>query len=41
MENLKTVLYNLPDQKILESEKEIDFLVWQPDQKYLVLGRSN
>jgi len=41
MENLKTVLYNLPDQKVLESEKEIDFLVWQPDQKYLVLGRSN
>jgi len=41
MENLKTVFYNLPDQKILESEKELDFLVWQPDQKYLVLGRSN
>ena len=41
MENLKTVFYNLPDQKVLESEKELDFLVWQPDQKYLVLGRSN
>jgi len=41
MENLKTVFYNLPDQQVLESEKEIDFLVWQPDQRYLVLGRSN
>ncbi len=41
MENLKTVFYNLPDQKILESEKELDYLVWQPDQRYLVLGRSN
>ena len=41
MENLKTVFYNLPDQQVLESEKELDFLVWQPDQRYLVLGRSN
>ncbi|MCK5775680.1 MAG: hypothetical protein KAH25_05880 [Bacteroidales bacterium] len=41
MENLKTVFYNLPDQQILDSEKELDFLVWQPDQMYLVLGRSN
>ena len=41
MENLKTVFYNLPDQQVLESEKDLDFLVWQPDQRYLVLGRSN
>ncbi len=41
MQNLKTVLYNLPDNKILKSKKEFDFMVWQPDQKYLVLGRSN
>ncbi|MCK5857573.1 MAG: hypothetical protein KAG64_08785 [Bacteroidales bacterium] len=41
MENLKTVFYNLPDQKVLEAEKELDFMVWQPDQRYLVLGRSN
>jgi len=41
MENLKTVFYNLPDQQVLESEKELDFLVWQPDRIYLVLGRSN
>lgn len=41
MQNLKSVLYDLPDQKILESEKEVDFLVWQPDRSYLVLGRSN
>ena len=41
MENLKTVFYNLPDQQVLESEKKLDFLVWQPDRIYLVLGRSN
>ena len=41
MENLKTVFYNLPDQQVLESDKDLDFLVWQPDQVYLVLGRSN
>ena len=41
MENLKTVFYNLPDQQVLESEKKLDFLVWQPDRTYLVLGRSN
>lgn len=41
MQNIKSVLYNLPDEKILESLEEIDSLVWQPDQRYLVLGRSN
>jgi len=41
MQNLKTVLYNLPDKQVLESDKDFDYMVWQPDQKYLVLGRSN
>ncbi len=41
MENLKTVRYNLPDQKVLESDKPIDHIVWQVDKRYLVLGRSN
>jgi len=41
MENLKTVFYNLPDEQVLESDKEVDYLVWQPDRSYLVLGRSN
>ena len=41
MENLKTVHYNLPDQKVLESDKPMDYIVWQVDKRYLVLGRSN
>jgi lipoate-protein ligase A len=41
MENLRAVKYDLPDIRVLESAKEIDFMVWQPDRIYLVLGRSN
>ena len=41
MENLKTVFYNLPDRKVLESDKPVDFIVWHVDKRYLVLGRSN
>ena len=41
MENLKSVLYNLPDQKVFDSDKNVDYIVWKPDQRYLVLGRSN
>jgi len=33
--------YNLPDFKIMTNEKDYDFFVWQPDNKYIVLGRSN
>lgn len=33
--------YNLPDYKILHSEQETVFHIWQPDNTYIVLGRSN
>lgn len=33
--------YDLKDYSIFESEKKSDFLIWQPDKTYIVLGRSN
>lgn len=33
--------YNLPDIKLLESEKQTDFTFWIPNGKYIVLGRSD
>ena len=33
--------YDLKDYSIFNSEKESDFLLWQPDKTYIVLGRSN
>lgn len=33
--------YNLPDEALLKSPNIPDVLVWQPDDVYLVLGRSN
>lgn len=33
--------YDLKDYSIIDSEKESDFLIWQPDNTYIILGRSN
>ena len=33
--------YNLPDIRLLKSEKSIDFSFWIPDKKYIVMGRSD
>ena len=33
--------YTLPDIKLLESNKNFDFFLWQPDRIYIVLGRSD
>lgn len=33
--------YNLPDLKIMTSNREKDFIVWIPDSNYIVLGQSN
>lgn len=33
--------YDLKDYSIFDSDKESDFLIWQPDRTYIVLGRSN
>jgi lipoate-protein ligase A len=33
--------YNLPDFDIFYSNKKFDFCIWQPDNVYVVLGRSN
>jgi lipoate-protein ligase A len=33
--------YNLPDEALLESPEIPEVLVWQPDDIYLILGRSN
>lgn len=33
--------YDLPDIKILESDSEFGFKVWQPDNVYIILGRAN
>ena len=33
--------YNLFDISILNSPKAVDFCIWQPKQKYIVLGRAN
>lgn len=33
--------YDLPDYKIFNSDKILDFISWIPDRKYLILGRSN
>ena len=33
--------YDLPDFNIFRSEKLVDHVIWRPDRKYLVLGRSN
>lgn len=33
--------YNLPDIKIIESEREFDFHFWTPDRFCIVLGRSD
>ncbi len=33
--------YNLPDEALLKNNQIPDCLVWQPDDVYLVLGRSN
>jgi len=38
---IKASEYNLPDQKVLNSEPNNELFVWQPDQTYLILGRSN
>lgn len=34
-------LYNLPDFSIFNSQKKIDYSVWQPDKTYIVIGRAN
>ena len=41
MTSSEKLIYNLPDQKILDSDKPFEFLVWQPQIDYLVLGQSN
>ena len=33
--------YDLKDYSIFNSENESDFLIWQPDKTYIILGRSN
>ena len=33
--------YDLRDYSIFDSVKESDFLIWQPDKTYIILGRSN
>jgi len=33
--------YNLPDFDIINNQTDYDFVVWQPDKIYIVLGRSN
>ena len=33
--------YDLPDFSIFDSEKPDDFIIWQPDTFYVVLGRGN
>lgn len=33
--------YDLPDIKVLESDSEFGFKVWQPDNLYIILGRAN
>jgi len=39
--SLSALEYDLPDSKILDSEKDFDFYIWQPDSTYIVLGRAN
>ncbi len=39
--SLPALEYNLPDSKIMDSEKDFDFYIWQPDSTYIVLGRAN
>lgn len=38
---MNLIKYNLPDFEILESNKDFAFSIWQPDKKYIILGRSN
>lgn len=38
---IETLPYSLPDLKILSSESGEDYIIWQPDDIYIVLGRSN
>ena len=38
---IKSTEYNLPDVNVLNSEPKKELFVWQPDQNYLILGRSN
>jgi len=33
--------YDLKDYSIFNSDKKSDFLIWQPDKTYIILGRSN
>lgn len=33
--------YDLPDFSIVESEKDFDIKIWQPENTYIVLGRSD
>ncbi len=33
--------YDLPDYSIIDSAKDFEFSVWQPDKLYVVLGRSD
>ncbi len=33
--------YHLPDLKIITNETADNYIIWQPDKKYIVLGRSN
>lgn len=39
--NVEVKQYDLPDFSIFLSEKEVDYTIWRPERKYIVLGRSN
>ncbi|OFY45088.1 MAG: hypothetical protein A2X18_14235 [Bacteroidetes bacterium GWF2_40_14] len=39
--SLSALEYDLPDSKILDSDLDFDFYIWQPDSTYIVLGRAN
>lgn len=39
--SLSALEYDLPDSKILDSDMDFDFCIWQPDSTYIVLGRAN
>ncbi len=38
---IETLPYYLPDIKNLSSENGVNYIIWQPDDIYIVLGRSN
>ena len=38
---MSTNQYPLPDLEILKSENRYDFYIWQPDKRYIILGRAN